>query len=130
MTYQPRLLFLLLLATIYSSPYSCTSCCGLLLSFIAFDRSPARFRGCTLACFLLAYENNTRLPYLPLHSCLLSPTGLPLVLPYSIPPLGSSLVRISTSPSSHYFREKAISLLWNMLAGLRCSVGKRPLTHT
>lgn len=73
-------------------------------AFIAFDRSRLAFEASLHSRLLLTRLRKqyvTRLPHLPLHSCLLSPTGLPLVLPYSIPLLGSSLlVWTSTSQSS------------------------------
>lgn len=67
----------------------------------------ARFRGEPALSFASHSPTKTindststpALPHLPLHSCLLLPTGLPLVLPYSIPPLGSSLVRGENSDS-------------------------------
>ena len=64
----------------------------------------ARFRGEPALSLLTRLRKKAKildstftpaLPHLPLHSCLLSPT-----VPYSIPLLGSSLVRTSTSLSS------------------------------
>lgn len=88
---------------------------------------PARFRGEPALSLLTRLRKKAKildstftpaLPHLPLHSCLLSPT-----VPYSIPLLGSSLVRTSTSLSSRPLSCVLCLVIWGRRLGKHTLIG-------